>query len=140
MVGAWKSPQWCRVVQVPDPSLDATYQDRDGNTRHQRIAVIWEFFPDEQTATEVGAAELAKRAEKQVEEAEPVETNGEPNLPSEWAGFHDDWIAMLKESLAKPGAVIDGVQQARDDRDVAADLTVGVPFVKTWRRFLEAQK
>jgi hypothetical protein len=128
MVGAWKNPQWCRVVQVPDPSLDATYTDRDGNVRHQRVAVVWEFFSDEKTATEVGQAELAKRAEKQAE-AEPTETDGklaEPNIPQEWRELPDEWR----------GAIAEALKSGRDERDIAAELSVGVPFVKSWKRYL----
>ncbi len=58
----WKSSIWGRVVQVPDPKVDAVYGDE---SKRLTIPALTEIFASEKTAREVATEELKARAERQ---------------------------------------------------------------------------
>lgn len=104
----WKNKIYGRVVQIPDPRADATYES-NGETKHQTTGMLYEIFGGgEKEASEVAREELARIAKNQeAKAAANGNNNGKASdlvLPAKWAengATLDDWEAQVIEILNK---------------------------------------
>jgi hypothetical protein len=127
---SWKSSVWTRLVQVPDPRVDATY----GEDEKKRLSIpaLYEIFGSEKDAKVAADAELKARAEREANKAGAVETKGSDatnaashmsigngkQLPDAWKELPDDWNNLLndlrKEYAGKPRPVVTKALKARE--------------------------
>lgn len=98
----WKSAIYARLVQVPDPRVDAVYGDE---SKRLTIPALTEIFPNEAAAKQAGADELKARAERNAASA-TVSTGqdaaGSAPIPMIYADSPEVWKGFIDELKARP--------------------------------------
>lgn len=97
---AWKAPLPAEVVSFYDPRVDAHWTDTSGEEKRQRVSAFTRFFADAEEARVEANRQLTERASRD-------SSDGEPELPSEWAGYKDMFIENFKNNVpGNPVAMI----------------------------------
>ena len=130
----WGTGMWGRLVQVPDPRVDATY----GEDKRLTIPAFMEIFASEAAARTVAVKEnLEREARKNGGEAANGDT---PRVPDAWSSDPDawtTWIAQVKGQLAgKPLPAV----RAAVEKVVADGIAKGEPVGATVDEIMAALK
>lgn len=124
---AWSGPAYLRLVQVPDPRVDATYGDD-----HKRLTVpcIYTVYPDAKTAKGEADEELARRkaggdAHAGTNGNGPIATGLQ--VPAAWKDLsREDFIAEVKNTAKKPIAAAAKELEITKDELTAWRAEVGI--------------
>lgn len=93
----WQSSVWGRVVQVPDPKVDAVYGDEN---KRLTIPALTEIFSDEKAARQVASEELKQRDERKSKAS--ASSNGASGVPAAYANDAEVWWNYVGEFVGKP--------------------------------------
>lgn len=108
---------WARLVNVPDPRVDATSnkEDEEGNKKHLTLPVVAQMWKDK--AECLSELDIAPKTTAPTSNA-----NGHTNglvIPAMWVDYPADWKNTVREILAtyagKPKPVIQKALEGRQD-------------------------
>jgi hypothetical protein len=104
----WGGAMWARVVQVPDPRVDAIY----GDDKRLSIPAMTEIFASQAAAIAVAQKENAERAQREAAKngSTTPANSGDSTIPEAWRNDPtewNNWITGLKTQFAgKPPPVV----------------------------------
>lgn len=109
---------WVRVVNLPDPGPNASYEDTEHNTRRRQTPVVYARYFDKAEA-EKAATELRPST------GETISTSDKPALPEAWRGedMEERWIEELTRL----------VQDNAPTKIICEQLECSATHVKEWK-------
>jgi hypothetical protein len=132
----WDDPVYLRLVTVPDPRVDATYEQRSsGDIKRLRIPCVMDIYNNKKEAEAAAAEDRARMgggSDDDDSETTTTSTSG-PALPPDWRDFPDDWKAQvrgLKEQGPKPKVI--AMLKEKGDEAVMNDYAGTIEDIAAW--------
>jgi len=135
----WDDPVWLRLVTVPDPRVDATYEQRaSGDIKRLRIPCVMDIFNNKGEAEAAAAEDRARMGGGSDSDGETSTTSSSdlPSYPENWA-YNDaakkDWhsvVAGLKKGKKRP--VVIARLKGLSSEDLVNEIAATVADVEAW--------
>jgi hypothetical protein len=135
----WDDPVYLRLVTVPDPRVDATYEQRSsGDIKRLRIPCVMDIYNNKEEAEAAAAEDRARMGGGRSSDGETSTTSssGLPPYPENWAysdAAKKDWhsvVAGLKEGKKRP--VVIARLKGLSSEDLENEIAATVADVEAW--------